>query len=175
MTTNDITDIIIQSMADRQFSAFLTTYSRQCIDEADVFGVNKGGYMYEYEVKRSRSDFHAEFRNKKAKHRKLEKRDPLRRYNKWINGRRTDDMDEFIQIPNRYYFACPEGLILPDEVPVYAGLIYVSEEGEYQEIKKAPLLHRVKANQQIYEGIANVLSQRIIYGCSYYTYKHNKS
>src|SRR5690606_2196554 len=49
--------------------------------------------------------------------------------------------------PNRFYFACPKGLIKPEEVPDYAGLIYVPEEFMSQpcyEVKKAPFLHKVK-------------------------------
>jgi len=42
--------------------------------------------------------------------------------------------------PNRFYYACPEGLIKPEEVPVYAGLIYVSHYATI--VKQAPFIHK---------------------------------
>ena len=175
MTTNEIADIILHDLCERSFPIFLTTYQGQCMDEADVFAINRNGYIYEYEIKRSRSDFKAEFRNKKHKHLKLSNKDSLKFYDEWKNGKRTGDKSEYIQIPSRYFFLCPDGLIKPEEVPDYAGLIYVDPSWEYpKEIKRAKLLHKFKANQRIYERVATILSQRIIFGCSYFTYKQNK-
>src|SRR5690606_41204514 len=48
------------------------------------------------------------------------------------------------RIPNRFYFACPEGMVFADEVPTYAGLIYTSQGNWYQVIKKAPIIHRTR-------------------------------
>ncbi len=45
--------------------------------------------------------------------------------------------------PNRFYYAVPEPLIKADEVPVYAGLIYVSGNN-VRIIKEAPFLHKRK-------------------------------
>ena len=177
MGTNDIADIIINDLVRRAFPIFLTTYNGRGMDEADVFGINRNGYMYEFEIKRSRSDFQAEFRNKQHKHCKLKNRDAIHIYDEWNNGNRTGETYECIKIPNRYYFVCPRDLIKPEEVPDYAGLIYVDESymNRLYEIKPSKLLHRNKANQKIYERVATTLSQRIIFGCSYYTYKHNKT
>lgn len=44
-------------------------------------------------------------------------------------------------VPNRFYYACPEGLIKPEEIPPYAGLIYCSI-GHAWEVKKSPFLHK---------------------------------
>ena len=174
MTTNEIADIIIRSLSDKAFPIFLTTFAGQGIDEADVFGINRNGYMYEFEIKRSRSDFQAEFRNKKHKHEKLKNRDALKVYDEWKNGQRTGEKYISILIPNRYFIVCTKGLISPDEVPEYAGLISVSPNNRCPiEIKPAKLLHRNKANSRIYERVATILSQRIIFGCSYYTHKMN--
>lgn len=49
---------------------------------------------------------------------------------------------ESIKCPNQLYFACPEGLIKPEEVPEYAGLIYISHYAKV--IKKAPYIHKRK-------------------------------
>jgi hypothetical protein len=176
MTTNEIADIIITSLSERSFPVFLTTFSGMGFSEADVFGINNGGYMYEFEIKRSRKDFFADFKNKDHKHKNLAKANAIYVYNEWKNGKRTGNNINRILIPNRFFFVCESGLINPDEVPNYAGLIYVEEKPRcYSEIKSAKLIHRIKADKDIYCRCASILSQRIIYGCSYYTYKHSEA
>lgn len=71
--------------------------------EADIFELTKSGYSYEYEVKISRSDFFAE-KKKIGKSKCI------------TDGKRC----------NYFYYLVPKGLIMPDEVPEYAGLIYVN-------------------------------------------------
>ena len=174
MKTNEIADVVIKSMVKRGFPIFLTTYQGHGIDEADVFGINKNGYIYEYEIKRSRSDFQAEFRNKKWKHNKLKNRNAIKLYDEWKNGKRTGEQYENIKIPNRYFFVCQVGLIQPSEIPEYAGLIYIINNNEFSEVKSAKLLHRNKANIRVYQRVATILSQRMVFGCSYYSYLKNK-
>lgn len=91
--------------------------------ECDFLRVTKSGYVFEYEVKVSLSDFKADF-NKKSKHKRLQ--------------------DNSSRKPNRFYYACPNDLIKPDEVPEYAGLIYCSSKFHPFVVKKAPMLHKVK-------------------------------
>lgn len=55
---------------------------------------------------------------------------------------RIHKLDE-IKIPNKFYFAVPEGLKV--SVPDYAGLITVSEHG-YTIVKPAPFLHKRKVD-----------------------------
>jgi len=174
MTTNQIAECLIKDMSQRSFPIFLTTYQGQGMHEADAFGINRNGYMYEYEIKRSRSDFKAEFRNKKDKHERLATRRAIKVYDEWKNGKRTGGTYELILIPNRYFFACPEGLIRPGELPDYAGLAWISADGDVKIQKDAKLLHRHKANERIYERVAAILSQRMLYGCSYFTYQQKK-
>ena len=152
MTTNEIADIIINDMCARQFPIFLTTYQGQGMHEADVFGINNNGYIYEYEIKRSRADFHAEFKNKKDKHERLVNRGAIKIYDEWKNGKRTGEKYKCILIPNRYFFLCPDGLIKPEEVPEYAGLVYVDTRhiGGLREIK---MLHCCIERRQITEYI----------------------
>lgn len=50
-----------------------------------------------------------------------------------------------IMVPNRFYYAVPEGLIKKNEIPAYAGLIYVTETG-IRKVKEAPFL-----TKQLYE------------------------
>jgi hypothetical protein len=49
---------------------------------------------------------------------------------------------ETIKVPNQFYFACPTDLVKKEEVPDYAGLIYVDEHGCASLIKKAPYMHK---------------------------------
>jgi hypothetical protein len=44
-------------------------------------------------------------------------------------------------IPNRFYYACPEGLLTKEDVPKYAGLLHVTEHG-VEMVKQAPFLHK---------------------------------
>lgn len=90
---------------------------------ADFFSFLWSGYCQEVEIKLSRSDFKADF--KKPKHEAIKQ-------------------GKFKGVANRFYYAVPNGLIKENEIPDYAGLIYVSEFGSLNVIKKAPLLHRLK-------------------------------
>lgn len=47
-----------------------------------------------------------------------------------------------LTIPNRFFYAVPEGLIKSEDVPPYAGLIYVTETGSARIEKAAPWLHK---------------------------------
>lgn len=50
---------------------------------------------------------------------------------------------ENIKCPNQLYFACPENMIKVEEVPDYAGLLYL-KDGFIELIKKAPYIHKRK-------------------------------
>ena len=91
--------------------------------EADVAALGRSGYLSEYEIKVSRSDFRADFK-KEAKHEQLVTRST--------------------RCPNYFYYVCPRGMLLPTEVPEYAGLIHIDRLGGLRTIKKAPLLHKAK-------------------------------
>ena len=173
MTANKIADIIIKSLIDKQFPIFITGFAGRGFDEADVLGINRNGYIYEYEIKRSRSDYFSEFKNKPFKHRKLATRLSIYIHDEWKNGHKTGNKTELITIPNKYYIVCEENLITSNEVPEYAGLIYI-RGCSLTEQKIAKFLHKNKANAIMYERIATIFSQRMIYGCSYYTYLQNR-
>jgi hypothetical protein len=46
-------------------------------------------------------------------------------------------------LPNKFIYACPEGLIKSEEVPAYAGLIYTTLFGSMI-VKQAPFLTKIK-------------------------------
>lgn len=85
--------------------------------ESDILSVSYNDKATEIEIKRSRSDFLADFK-KEEKHYQTS------------NGYGA----------NYFYFACPRDLIKPDEIPEYAGLIWVHSSGAWVK-KKAPQLH----------------------------------
>lgn len=150
--------------------------------ESDFFAISKSGYSVEVEVKISRSDFKAD-EKKIAKHHLLnhhktlvivERRYPFEPYIHYKDRqagvvydpdtweyRLGDHSTIFFcfpaeSIPNKFYYAVPEGLIKIDEVPKWAGLIYIKTHSipnemqpykphisyTYYVAKQAPFLHR---------------------------------
>lgn len=95
--------------------------------ESDYLAITKSGYVYECEIKISRADFHNDFKNKVNKHLILE------------------DKESDEQRPNYLYYAVPEGLISPEEVPNGYGLLYVSNYS-VDIIKPAEKLHKNKVD-----------------------------
>ena len=141
--------------------------------ESDKLLWTKAGYIYEFEIKISRSDFKADFKRKIAKHLILASAVSLeigqpqmsdlfdnylkqrkKKYGKFLSD--EDIRREFEQIgniqdkrmPNYFYYAVPEGLIQPEEVPPYAGLLWLTKEYQYGggiiREKQAPCLHKTK-------------------------------
>ena len=94
--------------------------------ESDILFLSKTGFWTEIEIKVSRADFKADLKNKVEKHRLL------------------SDKNNILK-PNQFFYAVPDGLIEPDEIPEYAGLLTVSESFFGINIgKSAPWLHRHK-------------------------------
>lgn len=104
--------------------------------EADMLAITSKKIVVEFEIKRSKSDFLADFKNKSFKHRLLkDKKYPV----------------------NFFYFVCEEKLIYEEDVPEIYGLIWVREKStkhilvqpknkEYDVIikRKAKELHKNK-------------------------------
>ena len=139
--------------------------------ESDKLIETKTGYIYEFEIKISKADFKNDFKNKKDKHmilagskacgqeylpsflewyEKLVERAKTSAYARsnlahYERDRERNKIDNQRR-PNKFYYAVPEGLIQPEEVPAYAGLIWVTNTGGLIEVKKAPYLHKEKYN-----------------------------
>lgn len=93
-----------------QSAAALPCYTPDGWWECDVIEITKAGYWVEYEVKTSRADYLADFKKSKTrrgetvtKHGLLES-DPTKG-------------------PSRFFFVAPMGLIKPEDLPKWAGLI----------------------------------------------------
>lgn len=94
--------------------------------ESDFFSLSEAGYIYEVEIKVTRSDFKDDF-NKKDKHILLE----------------SSDTQQFIKKPNKFFYAVPKGLLATYEIPEYAGLIEVESRNMVANVvKDAPFLHK---------------------------------
>jgi hypothetical protein len=107
--------------------------------ESDFISLTKAGTVWEYEIKTSRQDFKKDA-GKVGRHQGLEtgSRDPdedERRslssggyYWDWIRKKMDASGRIAVRRPNYFFYVVPEGLISIDEVPKYAGLIYVKQE-----------------------------------------------
>lgn len=118
--------------------------------EMDVMRITRTGYLYEYEVKVSRSDFFADFRKE---HQVYEKWAPKgKQYREFrqkmgilpIGLDSKHQQTQYGQRANRFFFVVPDSLIRPEECPTYAGLIYHQPNGRLLLIRNAPLLHKQK-------------------------------
>ena len=133
--------------------------------ESDKLLETRSGYIYEFEIKISKADFKNDFKNKKDKHQILEscfageerylpsfyerfekasKNRPMLTEAVFAEQTRALTTTKFRK-PNYFYYAVPEDMIAPDEVPEYAGLVYIDNKyGRLKVIKKAPILHKDK-------------------------------
>ena len=75
--------------------------------ESDLIYISRSNYTTEFEIKLTHADFMNDTRSrvKKMRQRALEAKEK--------------------NCPAEFYYVCPEGIIKPEEVPDYAGLMYV--------------------------------------------------
>lgn len=120
--------------------------------ECDVLSVTRSGYTHEFEIKTSYVDFKNDF-SKIYKHQTLK--------NCCADEKRR---------PNYFWYVCQSGIIPISDVPEYAGLMYVANitnfipedigEEYLKLIKKAPLLHHDKINNEELMHIAQSFTER---------------
>ena len=119
--------------------------------ESDLLFLSKSGIWTEIEIKVSRADFLADLK-------KVEKHSILA------------DKENRIK-PNRFFYAVPEGLVQPEEVPAYAGLLWVMNGGCHSTVMKkpAPSLHgskitpeELKLADKFYYNMLNAKSEALI-------------
>ncbi len=125
--------------------------------EADIIAFSKAWYMSEYEIKITRQDFEKDF--KKFKHLRFKEAGSYKSSH----------------IPNYFHYVAPLKA-MPLCVPDHAGLILLESNKhgfKFKTIKKAPLLHKVKADKAAmlamfmslmfkFWGLAKVLDQNKI-------------
>lgn len=116
--------------------------------ECDAVMISNQNHLTEFEIKCTKADFENDFRHKEEKHGRL------------------DSMKDISIIPNHFYFVCPEHLIPPNQVPNYAGLIYIiklkGRIGYYAKIiLNAPILHKETIPAEQWEKLAMKLLNRL--------------
>lgn len=127
----------------------ISTHFTGCgLGECDVISISKSDFIYEYEVKISKSDFKADFKKNKHKH--------------MIARKKVNESKNYYYIPNYFYFVVPEDLIHLDDIPEYAGLIYIKDD-QFIQIKKAPLLHKTKASTEFIRKLSHKLTCKLVF------------
>lgn len=99
--------------------------------ESDFFVQKNNLYCYEFEIKISRTDFFNDFK-------KTIKHDIIKHGRYYSNT-----WHEHKYRPNKLYYVVPNNMISIDEVPSYAGLMYVLN-GMIITAKEAPFIHKEK-------------------------------
>lgn len=121
--------------------------------ECDIFELTPSGYFREYEAKTTRSDFFADAR----KSRKIKRINKMENKHELLAGRDPRG-------PVQFWFVTPVGLVQPEEVPEWAGLIEVKDTGrsDYSiywprhvphEVVVAPRLHNKKAYPRVKDQV----------------------
>lgn len=149
--SKNIESSICMYLYEKSHSPITTRFTGMGLMECDVLSISKSNYIYEYEIKISRADFKKDFIKKKHTNIINEK------FTKVIKGETS------YLLPNYFNFVTPKDLIKIDEVPEYAGLIYMNEDGTFDIIKKPKLLHKIKANELFIRKVAHNLSCKLIF------------
>jgi hypothetical protein len=106
----------------------------------DMGCVRKSGYLDEFAIKMTRSDFEADFIKKQYFRDKGIPDEP-----DW--GRKVGDKHTMLHdgdgFPSRFYFVLKEGIATSEEVPDEYGLIWITKRGTWIE-REAILLHNRK-------------------------------
>lgn len=119
--------------------------------ECDVAELTASGYLREYEVKLTRSDFRADAGKGRE------------RFEGWGKPKIEENKHALLAAgsptgPNTFYFVTSRGLIDRTELPIWAGLIELGDRGEGHRpnfrwsmniLVPAPKIHRVKAAESL--------------------------
>ena len=111
--------------------------------EADLLGITKSDYVYEYEIKLSRPDLLAD----KKKSNRL-----TRKYLQSIGCKVKTPYDktkhEWLYLgsllPNYFTYIIKEGIGDIRDIPEWSGLIFVTNTGKFVEVRKPKKLHSRK-------------------------------
>jgi len=150
--SKNIEAALAMNLYEKNHSPITTHFTGHGLSECDVISISKSNFIYEYEVKISRSDFKADF--KKEKHKLMLEKASVIDSN--IN-------DVWYYTPNYFYFVVPLNLVSIDEIPEYAGLIYINELLGFETIKKAPLLHKIKATDTFIRKLSHNLTCKLVF------------
>ncbi len=149
--SKNIEAALVMYLYQKSHSPITTRFTGMGLQECDVISVSKSDYIYEYEIKISRQDFKKDFIKEKHNHILNEKFTYIRKG------------EQLFRVCNYFNYVVPKDLISVDEVPEYAGLIYINEDFTFRVVKKAKLLHKTKATTGFIRQLAHNLSCKLIF------------
>jgi hypothetical protein len=156
MTEKSIVDILGKYLVIAGHKVVCPNVNFMFEGQQDLLSVTGRGLVIEYEVKISRSDFRRDAKKWKAV--------------------AFDNVEVYAQnLPNRFFYVCPEGLIKVEELPAYAGLWYIIDGNPVIQ-KEAPLIHKGKHDlSKIYKKVITLYQQRHFLGGCLMTYKNREA
>jgi len=154
VTAKQISSCILKKRKKR--SRVIPNFTPKGWWETDVCEITKSGFFREYEIKVTRADF----LNDSSKSREVRRawNPQTLTYDIWS----TENKHQMVGsrapgCPSQFWFVVPENLVAAEEVPDWAGLIYIrhgvhgrSRRAYFseREIKAAPRLHRSKVDEE---------------------------
>lgn len=177
-----------QSIVDlvaRNQTSFCTSYDLvvpNCFtsfdNEADLFAIRKSGLCDEFEIKVSRSDFLNDFK-KVVNYRNVESwndENPEHGDRKWLFDNQVDFHNRRLIAPwqkkkhealtdgdmpcNYFWYILKDGIASIDEVPEFAGVFFVKDDGTLMRGRSAKKLHGKKLDFEFRFKIARKLGYR---------------
>lgn len=128
--------------------------------ESDLIAVSRAGVMSEYEIKISKADFKLDAAKQKHEHIQLFQKGIMSAKHSY-GGLPPVLYDRPTQTPaNYFWYACPAELIQVQEVPEYAGLLWLGSGWRPQIVKKPPKLHSNKITQKQIDQMARSIVHR---------------
>lgn len=126
--------------------------------ESDVISLSSVEMIYEFEVKLSKEDFKRDFDKPKHLHFSGEGETFE------VDGETRHYVDR--NIPSKFYFVFPEGMVPPEDVPDYAGILHydyhpMTDMHVLQEIRPAKEFHRDRAKPEHYVHLAKSLAHKL--------------
>lgn len=146
-------------LRDKQHELVVPNYTPKQWWECDVFSLTKAGMMVEHEIKLTVGDFKADA--KKERERK-ESTGPAWHEYKMVQEKKHDRLAlADPHGPTRFFYVVPNELLKPEDVPVWAGLIYFrSPRRTFETVKKAPKLHTQPVPEAVSKHALGVLYWR---------------
>lgn len=143
--------------------------------EIDFASINKSGLITEVEIKTSRADFLNDFRNKNrhdhlangymTRLNTIERKNILTLNGK-VRGYYSIKCVEVVEktigcLPNYFFFAFPEGMIDINDVPEYAGIILIDDNGRPHQKRRAKRIHKDQITERQKQYLMRALTYRM--------------
>ena len=143
--------------------AAFNTFSYTKWYESDLLAITKTGFSHEVEIKRTKSDYQADFiKSKKGYHKR--KMSEAQKAIMLPEDTLKHDQIKAGELANHFWFACPAGLIDPKEIPEYAGLIYfdatTTRRCRVWVVKAAPKIHKGKTTLEMENRVLRSMMHR---------------